>query len=131
MRQMLIVEDEPDLRECLKDFFNAKGFAVVSVSSGEEAVEWLGAHAADVLLVDIVMPGQLSGLDVVKSAKEHHPATQIIMVTGQAGTQVQTLARQYGAIAYITKPFDFSDATWAPVLAHLARPLRVENREFP
>ncbi len=131
MRQMLIVEDEPDLRECLKDFFSAKGFAVVSVSSGEEAVQWLGAHAADVLLVDIVMPGQLSGLDVVKCAKEHHPATQIIMVSGQAGTEVKTLARQYGAVAYITKPFDFSDATWAPVLAHFTRPLRAENREFP
>ena len=121
MRQMLIVEDEPDLRECLKDFFGAKGFAVTGVSSGDEAVEWLAQHAPDALLLDVNVPG-LSGLEVLKTARRLYPDAKIVMVSGVERAETKGLARQYGAIAYITKPFDFSDATWGPILEKLQGP---------
>ena len=117
MQRMLIVEDEQDLRDCLKDFFSARGFAVAAVFSGEEAVEQLTKSAADVVLLDIVLPG-VSGLEVLKLVKQLHPKMKVVMVTGVDQEDVRQTAKSYGAAAYIVKPFDFSDATWFPVFAH-------------
>ena len=118
MRRMLIVDDEPDLRDCLKEFFSAKGFAVTCAAGGDEAVDWLQTHQADVFVLDVNMPG-LSGIDVLKYAKQVCPEAKIIMVSGVERREVQDLARHYGAIAYLTKPFDFSEMTWGSILAQL------------
>ena len=115
MQQMLIVEDEPDLRECLRDFFSAKGFDVMCATGGDEAIEWLQQHAVEILLLDVNMPG-FSGIEVLRFAKQLYPEVKAVMVTGVERKETEELARQYGAIAYVTKPFDFSDATWAPIL---------------
>lgn len=115
MQTMLIVEDEPQVCRCLQEFFRRRGFSVAAVTSGEQAVEWLGTSAADVILLDVILPG-LSGLEVLKCAKELHPHTRVIMVTALDREEVRETARCYGATAYITKPFDFSEATWAPIL---------------
>ena len=114
MPRMLIVEDERDICDCLEQFFGAKGFAVASVFSGEEALERLAHSGADVILLDILLPG-LSGIEVLKRIKELHPQARVIMVTGIDQPDVQSTAKRYGAVAYIMKPFDFSDTTWAPV----------------
>jgi DNA-binding response OmpR family regulator len=116
---MLIVEDERDICECLRDFFTMRGFTVVSAFSGEEALQALEERTADVILLDILLPG-LSGIEVLKRAKAKHPNTRIIMVTALDQDDLRDAARRYGAEGYVTKPFDFSDATWSPALAALA-----------
>jgi DNA-binding response OmpR family regulator len=120
MPRMLIVEDELDLAECLELFFRSRGFAVACAFSGEEALEQVVREGApDVMLVDILLPG-LSGMEVLKRVKALYPSTLIVMVTGVDQIEVRTEARLYGAAAYITKPFDFSDSTWSTVLVHPA-----------
>lgn len=114
MRRMLIVDDESDICELLKDFFSAKGFAVCSAFSGEEALDILANGSADVILLDILLPG-LSGIEVLKYAKELHPYARIIMVTSIDHDDIRNVAQQNGAAAYVTKPFDFSDKTWSAV----------------
>ena len=114
-RRMLIVEDEQDISDCLQTFFSSRGFAVNSAFSGEEAIAHLKEHPADVVLLDILLPG-LSGIEVLKRVKEFLPHAKIIMVTGLDQTDLRNQAYRYGAAAYITKPFDFSNTTWAPVL---------------
>lgn len=116
MRRMLIVEDERDLCDCLEQFFSRRGFSVVTVFSGEEALRWLEASPADVILLDILLPG-ISGLEVLRRVKQQYPEARIVIVTGLDQLELKAEARLFGASAYITKPFDFSDATWAPVLA--------------
>ena len=116
VRRMLIVEDEQGLRECLQDFFSARGFSVEAVFSGEEAVEQLAKNPPDVVLLDIVLPG-VSGLEVLKRVKQLHPRATVVMVTGVDQDDVRKTARLYGAAAYITKPFAVSDSTWFPVFA--------------
>ena len=116
MRRMLIVEDERDIAECLQDYFSARGFTVTAAFSGEEAVERLKASPADVILLDILLPG-ISGLEVLRHAKKRYPGARIIMVTGQDRIEFRAEARLYGAVAYITKPFDFSETTWSPAFA--------------
>ena len=115
MRRMLIVEDEQDITECLQYFFTQKGFSVVSAFSGEEALQRLEHDSADVVLLDILLPG-LSGIEVLRRAHELYPRAKFIMVTALDQHDLREKAFQYGAVAYITKPFDFSDTTWSPAL---------------
>ena len=114
---MLIVEDERDLCECLQEFFESRGFSIRVVYSGEEALECVARESPDVILLDILLPG-LSGLEVLKRVKQSLPNTRIVMVTGLDGIELRAEARLYGAAAYITKPYDFRDATWSSVLGN-------------
>ena len=116
MRRMLIVEDEQDIAECLQDYFSTRGFTVTSAFSGEEAVEKLKTAPADVILLDLLLPG-ISGLEVLRHAKKRYPGARVLIVTGQDRTEFRAEARLYGACAYITKPFDFSETTWLPAFA--------------
>ena len=116
MRRMLIVDDERDICDCLEQFFTARGFTVASAFSGEEALDRLKANAADVIFLDILLPG-LSGIETLKRVKELNPNTRIIMVTGIDQPELRNKARHYGAAAYITKPFDFSEETWSAVFS--------------
>lgn len=112
MRKMLIVEDEVDINDCLQQFFSSRGFSVAAAYSGEEAVEKLQEDDPEVILLDIVLPG-LSGIEVLKKIRELKPSAQVIMVTALNHEDVREQAARFGATAYITKPFDFSDETWA------------------
>ena len=116
MRRMLIVDDEPDICECLKEFFATRGFSVSAAFSGEEALDRLSEGGADVILLDILLPG-LSGIEVLKHAKALNPEARVVMVTALDQDDLRTQAIHYGAAAYITKPFNFSDETWSSVLA--------------
>ena len=115
-RRMLIVDDERDICDCLQHFFSARGFSVATAFSGEEALMRISQGGTDVVLLDILLPG-LSGMEVLRRLKELNPRIQVVMVTGLDQTQLRAEAYRYGAAAYVTKPFDFSDATWSTVLA--------------
>ena len=116
MPRMLIVDDEPDICDCLEAFFLAKGFTVRCASTGREAIGQLVLEAPDILLLDLRLP-DLWGIDVLKRAKALCPDTKVIMVTGVDQPMTRLEAEMHGALAYITKPFDFSERTWASVLA--------------
>ena len=115
IRRMLIVDDERDICDCLEQFFRTRGFSVASAFSGEEALSRLSEDAVDVILLDILLPG-LSGIEVLKRVKQIHPSARVIIVTALDQTELRDQAHRYGAAAYITKPFDFSDTTWSSVL---------------
>ncbi len=117
-RNMLIVDDEQDICDCLRHYFLARGFAVTSVFSGEEALAELARHPVDVVLLDILLPG-ISGLEVLRRVKELLPEVRVVIVSSHDGPDLREEARAHGACAFVAKPFDFSDHTWAPVLAGL------------
>ena len=116
MQRMLIVDDERDICDCLEQFFKAQGFSVACAFSGEEALAQLQMETVDVILLDILLPG-LSGIETLRRAKTLRPRARIIMVTGLNEVQLRDQASRYGAAAYVTKPFDFSDLTWSAVYA--------------
>ena len=114
-RQMLIVEDERDIANCLAEFFTLHGYSVISTFSGEEALAYVEKGEADVILLDVLLPG-LSGLEVLKRIKRMRPNTRVIMVTALDAEDVRREARRYGACGFVTKPFDFSHHTWSSLL---------------
>ncbi|MBI4343617.1 MAG: response regulator [Candidatus Omnitrophica bacterium] len=115
-RRLLIVEDEQDLCDCLEQFFSSKGFDVRCAFSGEEALERLQADPPDIVLLDILLPG-LSGLEVLKQARARYPGMRFIMVSSADEQAIRQTATLFGACAFVAKPFDFSEHTWAPVFA--------------
>ena len=117
MPQMLIVDDEPKICDCLSEFFGAKGFAVRRAVTGQEAIKRVRVDRPDVILLDLRLP-DMEGFEVLKRAKDLQPTTKVIMVTALDHPELREEAHAYGACGYITKPFDFSETTWAPVLSH-------------
>lgn len=114
-RRILIVDDERDICDCLESFFSSRGFFVSWAFSGEEALQQLTESKSDVLLLDINLPG-ICGIEVLKRAKKLCPEMRVVMVTGLDHSELREQAKHFGACAYVTKPFDFSDLTWSAVL---------------
>jgi len=103
--RVLVVDDDPGLREMLSEFAMLKGYTARSVSSGADALRAVVEDPPDVVLLDIEMPG-LSGADALMAIQAVAPAVKIIMVSGTSDAALarRTLAR--GAFDYVTKPVD-------------------------
>jgi len=102
---ILIVDDEPDVREVLEEYFVAHGYAVVGAESAGEAREMAAKHPVDVALVDINMPGE-DGLSLARHLRERYAKVAIVMLTS-AGTVVDRIVGlEMGADDYVPKPFD-------------------------
>ena len=107
MVKMLIVDDEIEICDFLKNFFTEKDYKVSIAINGEEALEEIKKNSPQVLLLDIRMPG-LSGLDVLKQARELNKDLKVIMITAVENKEMMQLARKLGASDYITKPFSLN-----------------------
>ena len=105
MPLVLIVDDEPRIRELLRDFLTSKEYEVIEAASGGEGLKRLREERPHLVLLDINMPG-MSGLEVLRAAKAIDPAVGVIMVTGVHDEEIGRQAMQEGAFDYITKPLD-------------------------
>jgi two-component system phosphate regulon response regulator OmpR len=102
---LLIVDDEPDVREVLEEYFVAHGYAAIAAESAEVARSLAGKHSIDLALIDIHMPGE-DGLSLARHLRERYGKLAIVMLTS-AGTVVDRIVGlEMGADDYIPKPFD-------------------------
>ena len=116
--RMLIVDDEPDICDCLGTYFSQHGYAIDCALSGESAITHISIEPPDVILLDVRLPG-CSGLDVLSRVKTQFPHMRVVMVTAIDNPEVRHTAELRGASGFVTKPFDFSDQTWAPVFSEV------------
>ncbi|MDX2150806.1 MAG: sigma-54 dependent transcriptional regulator [Bryobacteraceae bacterium] len=103
--RILIVDDDPVVRDSLGKWFDSEGYEVTLVSSGKEALERLAGRRWDVALLDIKMPG-MDGIELHERVHEADPDLPVIMMTGYASVETAVKALKQGAYDYITKPFD-------------------------
>ena len=102
---ILIVDDEPDVREVLEEYFASHGYAVIGAESAGVAKLAAAKHSIDLALVDINMPGE-DGLSLARHLRERYARIAIIMLTC-AGTVVDRIVGlEMGADDYVPKPFD-------------------------
>ena len=104
-KKVLIVDDEPDFCDALRDFLRSKGFKVAIALSGEEALRAYMQEKPDVVLLDIRMPG-MDGLETLRELKVLDPGANAIMVTAIEDDEFVKRAMVEGALDYITKPVD-------------------------
>jgi len=103
MLKLLVVDDEEEICDFLKCFFEERDFNVRTAQSGDEALKKVNEDPPDVCLLDIKMPG-MDGIEVLKEIKAKHPKVKVIMVTAIETTEKIEEAVRIGADNYITKP---------------------------
>jgi two-component system response regulator PilR (NtrC family) len=124
--RILVVDDEPSMREMLRIVLRRDGYDVVVAASGQEAIQHLQGAPFDLLLSDIRMP-DTSGVDVLRAAKQVDSDLVAFMMTAFASTESAVEAMRLGASDYFTKPFNM-DELRLKVRRHLeTRRLREEN----
>ena len=125
MTKILLVEDEESFREGLSFMLSKEGYEVITADNGNDAVSKFEQHGADLVLLDVMLPG-LSGLDVCKKLRTM-TKVPIIMLTAKDTELDKVLGLEIGADDYITKPFS-SRELLARVKAILRRVGGVEEK---
>jgi two-component system nitrogen regulation response regulator NtrX len=103
--RILVVDDEPGIRETLCGVLADEGFACRAVSSGEECLEDLAEHACDVVLLDVWLPG-LDGLDTLTRIRELAPEgrPEVVIISGHGTIETAVRATKLGAFDFLEKP---------------------------
>ena len=104
----LFVDDEVEYIETLKKRMDKRGVAVSIVTSGEEALEWIGQHVVDVIVLDVKMPG-MDGIQTLREIKKIKPQVEVIMLTGHANLEAASEGMALGAFDYLMKPFNIDE----------------------
>jgi two-component system, OmpR family, phosphate regulon response regulator OmpR len=102
--QVLVVDDDPDVRELLTDYLSTHGYRVAAADCAEAMRTALKIQIPDVVLLDIGLPGE-DGLSLARYLREHHDIA-VIMVSGAGESLDRIIGLEVGADDYITKPFD-------------------------
>ena len=107
---ILLVDDEPKIRQVLTDALRDDGREVLATGSPHEAIRWLGERPFDLLVVDNVMP-EMTGLELIREVMSAPAAErpQVVMMTAHATVENAIEAMKLGAIDYLQKPFDVDE----------------------
>jgi len=120
--RILVVDDERSMRELLAIVLRREGYEVVLAENGRGAIAALERESFDLLISDIKMP-DMSGVEVLKAAKQQDPDVLGIMITAFASTETAVEAMRLGACDYLSKPFDVD-------LLKMKVREKVENRQL-
>jgi DNA-binding NtrC family response regulator len=102
---ILVVDDEPEIRNILTELLAAEGYETLEADNGDAAVELIRKRRASVVILDLNMPG-LSGMDVLRQTSDMPGRAPVIMLTGVDDLRTAVEAMQLGAYDYLTKPLD-------------------------
>lgn len=102
---LLVVEDDQDLQEFVRDLLTENGYTVSTASSGVEALESIGKSEPDLVLLDLKLP-DISGEGVCVEIRKKHPNLPVIMLTAKDTVSDKVKGLGAGADDYITKPFN-------------------------
>jgi len=106
-RTILVVDDEPTLRETLAEAIEADGLRVITAADGKEALERFRADPPDLVLLDIMLP-QISGIEVCRIMRRES-SVPIIMLTAKDSEIDKVVGLELGADDYVTKPFSLRE----------------------
>lgn len=103
-----MVDDEESIRTVISKVLQGEGHDVVTVTSGEEAIDLINKEPFPIVLADIRLEG-MDGIQLLRLVKEGHPDIQVIIITSYASLESAIHAMRYGAYDYLVKPFESID----------------------
>ena len=106
--KVLFVDDEIDFLETLLKRMKKREVSVSGVGSGEDALKFLDDKPADVVVLDVKMPG-MDGIETLRKIKNRYPLIEVIMLTGHASVEVGIEGMELGAFDYLMKPVDIDE----------------------
>jgi len=104
---VLVVEDQPDIRKLIRMTLDFGEFEVHEAENGVSGLRMLGAVRPNIVLLDVMMPGELDGFQVCRKIKDARETagTMVVMLTARGQQADLNAGRDAGADAYLTKPF--------------------------
>lgn len=105
--RVLVVDDDPTVRDLLEDYLQDQGFVALAVDSAVAARDQLNSNPPDLVLLDVGLPGE-DGLSLARHIREHYDMG-IIMVSGAGETVDRIVGLEVGADDYLAKPFDLRE----------------------
>ena len=102
-KPILIVDDEPIVRESIRDWLKDAGYQVATAESGEQALEMIEKQDFGVVVLDVRLPGK-TGIKVLKELKALKPQIKSIIITAYSSAELAVEARKLGAVDYLIKP---------------------------
>jgi len=126
--RILIVDDEPGIRQSLQGVFEDEGYQVTTANTGESALTHLTSHAPDLIFLDIWLPG-LDGLEVLARIQElpYPERPQVIMISGHGNIETAVRATKLGAFDFLEKPLSLEKLFIVAKNALEQRRLQLEN----
>src|SRR5271157_1910821 len=127
---ILVVDDDAETLELLREILGEEGYRVVTAGSAEQALE-IGQHAMfDVIIIDIRVGPELQGVDVLRAYKSVQPESEVILITAFGSMETAIEAVKAGAFDYISKPFEIDEVLLQVNRALGNRKLVRENRNL-
>src|SRR6266540_2644620 len=126
---ILVVDDEPGIRETLGGILEDEGYRVTPAADGENGLELLRDQHFDVLLLDIWLPG-MDGLAVLEKVKALEDRPEVVMISGHGTVETAVRATKLGAYDFLEKPLSLEKTLIVVKNAAEARRLRSENQEL-
>jgi CheY-like chemotaxis protein len=103
--KVLVVDDEPEVRQVLIEFLSSRGYDVTPAARGADAVAIVEKDKPDLVLLDVSMP-EMDGVETLRRINAIAPDLAVIMVTANADIGVTSKLLALGAVDYVPKPFD-------------------------
>jgi len=129
MKSILVVDDEPNIRESLKGILHDEGFRTLFAQNGEDGLACLREENPDLVLLDIWMPG-IDGLETLRRIRETHPDQIVVMMSGHGTIETAVKATKLGAFDFIEKPLSLEKVLLCIQNALKVRELVEENRSL-
>ncbi len=127
--RILVIDDDPEVVDLLASYLREEGYGVLGALTIDEGIKLVILSRPELVLLDILLPGGMNGIEVLKRIRSIDPTIKVIMVTGSRDPLLAREALELGALAYIDKPFDF--AYLKRVVAMALRPETAHPDDHP
>lgn len=131
MSDILIVDDERDIRELISDILEDEGYTTRLAGNSDDAMKEINAEAPALMILDIwLKDSRMDGIDILKSVKRDNPDVPVVIISGHGNIEIAVAAIKQGAFDFIEKPFNIDQLLVVIRRAMETSRLRRENREL-
>ena len=131
MGDILIVDDERDIRELISDILKDEGFTTRLAGTSEEAMSEMNKEAPSLMVLDIwLKDSEMDGIDILKAVRRDNPDVPVIIISGHGNIEIAVAAIKQGAYDFIEKPFNIDQLMVVVTRAMETSRLRRENTDL-
>ena len=131
MNDILIVDDEKDIRELVSDILMDEGFIMRKASNSDETFAEINKRAPDLIILDIwLKESKLDGIDILKAVRRDNPDIPVVIISGHGNIEIAVAAVKQGAYDFIEKPFNIDQLMVVITRAMETSRLRRENAQL-
>ncbi len=131
LNDILIVDDEKDIRQLISDILEDEGYATRLAGTSDDAIKEVTSKPPSLLILDIwLKDSDMDGIDILKKVKSEYPQVPVVIISGHGNIEIAVAAIKQGAYDFIEKPFNIDQLLVVIRRAMEASRLRRENKEL-